>query len=579
MSNSERLEIDITAKDDASKVVDSLQGKVDKLEKSDPTVDVKADTDHADDDVDSFAKKLSKLSDSDQVVVLALRAGAAQSELQDLATELAQLDASDPNIDVKIERFSELSGELDQLESKMKDISATSLDPDVDGKAQARLQGIGHEAAATQDAVHSMAGNALGDMAATATGIGPLGEAIGQLTEKATAGEASLTELATAGLGLGAIAGAMAIVQLAMKSFADAAKRAAEIKAFDTKDVEAFTKALAEGRDVTDDLLDRMTEVGKVSATVAPQLGTAFDRALTQIVDITDLLAKGGISAEDFARAATGGAQDFDRFAAALANTNLSLEEQQLVMAAVNSEFDNMNQARLNHEKFTAVFGDQTKQVTLFNQATEEMRNKLVGSATAADKFADKIGDGVRGLRDMTGQYQKLSDEIAGDQAWIDLADQIDSVTQAGKDAMTAQADADKARASGARDAADKQREADQAMRDYQTQINQTKQDIIDLAATAGANPVQLKAALDKVDRGDLAGAKADAEAWSRQNPVVLSAELRVALIRALGSGLGPAVIVPGSTQSTVNNNFIAAPDARRQAAAAQRFARVNGRR
>jgi len=47
----EKLEIDVTAKDDASKVIDSLQGKVDKLEKSDPEVDVKADAGKAASDV------------------------------------------------------------------------------------------------------------------------------------------------------------------------------------------------------------------------------------------------------------------------------------------------------------------------------------------------------------------------------------------------------------------------------------------------------------------------------------------------------------------------------------------------
>ncbi len=582
----EKLEIDITAKDDASKVVDQLQGKVDKLEKSDPKVDVKADADKAENEVDSFAKKLAKLGDADQVVVLALRAGQAQTELTQLATDIARLDATDPDIDIKLEHYAEVAADLDQLETKMKDIASTSIDPDLEGKAQARLRGIGDEAAKTEGAVHSMAGNALGDFAATTSGIGPLGEAIGQLTEMASAGEASMSELATAGLGLGAISAGMFIVQTAMAGAAEAAAKFAALDKFKTDDVEAFTKAMSEGKNVTDDYLARLRELGKVNALVTPtfiDMSAGIQKAMRQVIDIAPLLHDAGISAENFAKAATGGAADYDRFASALANTNLTLEQQQLIMAAVNSEFDNMAAAEENHRKFTDVFGDQTKQVNLFNQATQEMRNKLVGAGDAAGKFADKIGDGVRGLRDMTGAYQKLSDEIAGDQAWIDLADQIDNVTEAGGEAMTAQAEADKARASGAKDAADKQRDADQAMRDYRTQINQTKDDIINLAATAGANPVQLKAALDKVDQGDLNGAKADAEAWSKRNPVVLTAELRVALIKALGSGLGPAIVVPGSaTQSAPTTNvtqFLAVPDARRQAVAAQRSARVNGRR
>src|SRR4029077_18564997 len=108
-------------------------------------------------------------------------------------------------------------------------------DPDAGAgidKARARLEGLGEEAGKAQGAVHSMAGNAIGDFAATATGIGPLGEALGQLTEMATGGESSLKQLTTAGLGLGAISGAMFLVNGLMATFQKSAAEAAKIKAF-----------------------------------------------------------------------------------------------------------------------------------------------------------------------------------------------------------------------------------------------------------------------------------------------------------------------------------------------------------
>jgi len=570
----EKLQIDITAKDDASKVIDPLAKKVDQLEKADAEIEVTADADKADNDVDTFAKKLAKLSDADQVVVLALRAGAAQSELSELALDLAKIDASDPEVDVKLAHYAEVAGELDQLETKMKEIAATSPDPDVNDAVRNRLKGIGEEAGKTQGAVHSMAGNALGDFAATTSGIGPLGEAIGQLTEIAAEGETSLKGLATAGLGIGAVAGAVVIVQLAMKSFADAAERAAKIKKFNTDEVEAFTKALKEGRDVTDDYVDRLREIGKVSATVLPNVGTEFDKAFKSIVDITPMLQEAGISAKEFAAGVTGTSSDFDRFVAAVEATNLSLEQQQLIISAATSEYNNLTAAQKNADQFHDVFGDQAKQVALFNKATEEMRNKLVGADRGAKGLADSLGDAVDKTDALAGSYQHLSDQISGDQSMIDLEDQIAAVTDAGNAAIQAQKDANDAIKKNASDATDKQREAEAAMRDYETQVNNAKQAIIDMAAAAHVNPVELKATLDKVDQGDLAGATADAEAWSRRNPVDLTAQIDIRkAIAMLGAGLGKAT----GTTTTVTA-FLAAPDARRQAAQMARHARVNGR-
>jgi hypothetical protein len=460
----------------------------------------------------------------------------------------------------------------------MKDIAATSPDPDVNDAVRNRLKGIGEEAGKTQGAVHSMAGNALGDFAATTSGIGPLGEAIGQLTEIAAEGETSLKGLATAGLGIGAVAGAMVIVQLAMKSFADAAARAAKIKKFNTDEVEAFTKALKEGRDVTDDYVDRLREIGHISATVLPDVGTAFDKAFKSIVDITPILRDAGISAKEFAQGVTGTSSDFDRFVAAVQATNLSLEQQQLIISAATSEYDNLTAAQKNAAQFHDVFGDQAKQVTLFNQATEEMRNKLAGADKAAFGLGTRIGKAADATHDLETAYQDLSDQISNDQAMIDLADQIDAVTDAGNTAIQAQKDADEARKKGAKDAADKQHEAEQAMRDYQTAVNQTKEDIIHLAETAKVSPVELKATLDKVDAGDLAGAKADAEAWSRRNPVQLQAELDLTKILKSIPIIGGILKIQPSPGVATTNNFLAAPDARRQAAAMARTARVNGR-
>jgi predicted nucleic acid-binding Zn-ribbon protein len=319
-----------------------------------------------------------------------------------------------------------------------------------------------------------------------------------------------------------------------------------------------------------------MTEAGKVTAIAATQVGN-WD--LHNIQDLAPTLAKAGITAKDFALAVTGTRADLDRFNEAVKATSLSAEEQKIIITGAASEFDNHAKALDNAATFSKVFGDQAaitaRQVDDLKGMTQQMRNQLVGADKAADGLADSLGKAGKKTADLTGAYERLSDQISSDQAMIDLADQIDAVTEAGDAAIQAQKDANDAIRQGAEDATAKQRDAEQAMRDYQTAVNQTKQDIINLATTANVSPVELKATLDKVDQGDLAGAKADAESWSKRNPIELTVKLS-----DIGAALKKAGANATGTVTTTNiTQFLAAPDARRQAAQLQRTARVNGRR
>ena len=570
------VNFDIVAKDKASDVLDDVAKEAAKVEKLDPTVDVKADSSDAKHTLDGMTDQLDKLTDADKIVVLALRAGAAKAELTDLATDLATIDSSSPDVDVKFDRYAEVSGQLDQLETKMRDIADTSIDPDVDGKAKARFADVSNEAGKAGDAVHSMAGNAIGDFAATTTGIGPLGEAIGQLTEGIANAEVDFKQLATAGLSMGAVAVAMWEVQQAM------AKMDAR-KAFDKAQVDAFSKALGDGATAAEALRDTLAAAGKIEAPNIASWGNPFADATS---NVTEHVAKLGLTldqfnalVEDYAKNAGAAGSLTREWGAAQREAGADGEDMVAVMNAIATAAGNLNKAEDAQAANAKVFGDTAKQVGLFNDATQEMRNKLVGADKAAGGLAVTLGTAAGKTKALESAYQSLSDQVSNDQAMLDLADQIDAVTDAGNAAIQAQKDANAAIKQNASDATEKQREAEAAMRDYQSAVNATKTDIINLAASAHANPIELKAALDKVDQGDLNGAKADAEAWSRRNPVVLTAELRVALIKALGSGLGPAIVVPGSAPTTNVTNFIAVPDARRQAQQAQRTARVNGRR
>jgi hypothetical protein len=597
----EQLSIDVTAKDSASKVIGGIQKNVDKLDKSDPEVDITADAKKADHTVDGLKRQLDGLADDDKVIVLALRAGAATAELRDLAGDLARIDASDPDVDVKFARYAEVSGQLDALEQQMKDLGSTGA-VDV-GHVNERLDGMAASAGNAQGAVHSMAGNAVGDFAATATGIGPLGEALGQLTEGIAAGETSMRGLAVAGLGLGAVSAAMLALNAVMGHFADASERAAKIKAFNDQAIKDYTASIIAARIELDrlngiepvepvdptandhmkalaantaELVDQWEKAGKIEA---------FNPVTGQVEDMTAAMARSDITAEMWADAIMNGGVAINKLGTQARDAGVSEEKRLEIMQTAAAEMVKYDQAQTAAAEHNKVFARSVDTATDAQRAHTAEAARYQGQADEyarkVDRVAKKMSDLAEATDDETNAYKALSDQISGDQAMLDLADQLDDVRTAGDDAYAAQAAANQAIKTNAKDATEKQREAEQAMRDYQSAVNATKQDIINLGATANATPLEISTALAKVDQGDLAGAKADAEAWSKRNPVQLSAELRVQLIRALGAGLGTVQVAAGGTSTTTVNNFGAGPGAvpsLSAAAAPARWARINGR-
>src|SRR4029077_9652267 len=385
------VRFDIVAADKASKQLDAVADKAEQLEQSDPTVDVKADTKAADHSIDGFADQLDKLTSADQMVVLSLRAGAAQSELSDLATKLATVDASDPDIAVTFDRYQQVSGQLDDLESKIKAVG--DADPDAGAsidKARDRLQGFGEEANKAQDSVHSMAGAAVGDFAATATGLGPLGAYASQLVEGIGAGEIGFHNLATAGLGLGAISGGMFALNKIMGEFSKTAERAAAIKAFRTADVDAFTKSLREGTDAAQDLIDKVKDTGKLEGVYQSLAVGAAAIGPKYKTDLIGPLVEAGVTVEQFAHVVTGSTADMDRFAAALGTSGVNAEQQRIMLGAPKTAHEDYVAAVDQSAKFTAAFAVTTD---TSNLSTATMYDALDKAARKSDDLTQATAD------------------------------------------------------------------------------------------------------------------------------------------------------------------------------------------
>ena len=554
------VRFDIVATDKASKQLDDVADKAEHVEKLDPTVDVKADTRAADHSIDGFADQLDRLTDADKVVVLALRAGAAQTELRDLATDLATIDAADPDVDVKFARYAEVSGQLEDLEGKIKQIGDTDVDIGGAGganldQARTKLQGLSEDAGQAQGAVHSMAGNAIGDFAATATGIGPLGEGLGQLTELAAGGEAGLKQLAVAGLGLGAVSAGILVLNTIMGHFADAAKHAAEIKAFNTKQIENYTDAVLAAKDALDELAGKelkdpvpagvnqnMKDLSANTIELVDQWEKAgkiegFDPQKDKIVDLSTSLVHAKITAEDYATAVAGTSMNLLEFEAKVRAAGLSTD----------TTNDLIRVAAEENKKYDEAVRDATDRTFLFTRKVDD-------NAAAVDHAADTQRDMEAAARHTTdaldAQSRKLDtlrSNVDNDQAWIDLQATFDDVRDSAKDAWDAAS-------TGAEDASDK-------VRAHETATNNAKKAVIDYGTEVLKLPVdQVTSIVANVDDSQLD----DLE--RRLQRIKDNANITASIILRGGAGYEGGISGPHSVPSLA------------AAAAPARWARVNGR-
>lgn len=123
MAGREDLEFRITATDDATKVVDGVQRKVDKLEgtEADVTLDAK---DEATDRIDDVIRRVSTLDKEDATIILNAEAKKAEAEISKLTRLLADVDGEDAT--VVIAAKDEATRRLERIEGAMKDVEKRS---------------------------------------------------------------------------------------------------------------------------------------------------------------------------------------------------------------------------------------------------------------------------------------------------------------------------------------------------------------------------------------------------------------------------------------------------------------------
>jgi hypothetical protein len=257
---------------------------------------------------------------------------------------------------------------------------ATALRKSEDVKVHASQQGfddlgqavgsVREESDRANDASRGFLGGMVGDSAAAATGIGPLGEAVSQLTEGIAEGEIGFKKLVTAGLGLGAIA-------IAFTKIKDAKEKASRIEAFRSDLVDDYTEALDGAENKLDAVVEYLREAGEI------QFQSFFS---DDVEDATEDLAALGMTVEQFSRLVIGGKPAIDEWQEAMAAAGIEGEHYDDVLMAAGTHAMAYIEQQERATVQTAVFGESAEEAA---RRAEQMAEASERSAEAAEEEAE----------------------------------------------------------------------------------------------------------------------------------------------------------------------------------------------
>ena len=371
----------------------------------------------------------------------------------------------------------DVEADIDQLAASIKrlDDSATSI-RNVESEmgrirnAQDRVTEGGNM---NRSVIANFAGNATQELPGVANAFGPLNMAMSQAVEYAAEGNINIGKMVGAGLAMGGVAVAIGVVTSQL------AEHKREVEA-SRKRVDEWAKAIRGGKD---DLADLAREALKIDLSV-----------FGDTKEITDELAALGMSADQFFALVEGGQPAIDAWAkemqkagfevmdykSALLNGSAEQVNFSTVLGAAMSATEEYARAQELAAVQAKVFGESTAEA---GEATVSAVDQINASIEAAKGQVERFGsDGVENMGDVEGAAEDVTDsvkdirdelaglrgDIANDQSAIDLADQFDQFRASAVDAYTA--------------TAEKAADAEQKQRDYQSEINATKEAVIDYA-------------------------------------------------------------------------------------------------
>lgn len=489
-SRNEQIAIDITAKDNASKVIDKIVKKIDGMEADEARITVTAETAKLEKQLDRARQKLEGL-EGDEATVQARLIGTIEEDLEQANKLLEQLDGQTAT--VKIDSVGAKQG----------------------------LDDIGKSANSSKSVLANMVGNATQDLGALAGAAGSTGVLIGQMGEYMAdarfEGEKMGSVLRSFALVAGPAAALSAAIGILTNVMAENAARAkaaeARIKGLgkamegagdDSEDLTAFL------RDNTDELQNFDAAAGDFGSGLAeafgpilrgvPLIGGVFGDMGKNFTDLIPIMSAAGLTLEDFVNEIQTGYNPMSDFAGALIEAEhagkISTEQYDAMVQSLHTFKVSIDEATVVSDFMNASTDKGATAHKASADATDANRASLERHRDALDKAKDATDD-------LRRANEKLRDDLSNRGAYLDLMDSFDDVERAAKDAWYAAA-------SGAENATSKARDHEQAEIDL-------KLELLDYIDALKGVPETTKSQLRLlVEKGELDAAKRDIEAIER---------------------------------------------------------------
>lgn len=366
-----KVEVEITAVDDASPKIDKLQNKIDGLEADEARIKVSADITKLDAQLTKALADLHNLT-GDEYTVQARLVGTLEDDLIAANKLLEQLDGQTGTV---------------KLEADTSELDA-GLQHAADGTDK-----LSRSASGANNALANMVGNTTQDLGELGGVVGSVGVGIGQMAEYAADAALDGERLGAALGSMAKVAGPIALLSVAVLGVKSAVAGLTEANKLGTESQERWNTAIKDGGDAAQNWIEQMRQTREIVVDMTDLDGHLQDVSRTvkgfswgrffnpleggrkQVEDITELFEKAGISIDQLGRAITGNEDDQARFRRGVEQSTLSADDQTLVLSLLTQETERYTKAQEAAARFSDVFDPQP--ATLTAEAIAKMNTQM----------------------------------------------------------------------------------------------------------------------------------------------------------------------------------------------------------
>lgn len=465
----EQVRIDLTANDQASRVIDDVAEDVERLERADPEIEITAD--------DKATAEIADVADAAEALT---RAGAeveitaddnATDDIRDVADTADALTRADHEL-ILTAKIADAKAELATLRA---DLDRTGDAAD-DTKRQMDRIGDSNGPGLAGNSVADLTGP-LGDASGKASEIAGVFDGLGDITANMAArvgGDAEKMAGAITGIGFAVTAAAAAWSYFRQRQEA-ARQRQREL----VEGQRELNEAIADG--------DRTAAAAK------------FEEMYGDALDAAERFGIGVGAATGFI---TGQADALPELDDALARVNERLADHQHNTLEANNELltakarlegarDALNGARDGYRDANGTIDEQDRRL-----------RSVSGALRIAETDTDNL---ARAQRDAKADADALNDQFDRMRGAVDLEQAMIDFTRDMQAALDA---------------------TGQSALDQRADIATLKQDVIQMGEDLAANPVQVALALEAIERGDLDEVTRQVDEWYRNHPVPVTTHL-----------------------------------------------------